>query len=157
MEEADLETFIRKKDLVFQTAQRAIDIKTRIVSQDPWDLKKIRAKLNFGHTVGHAVESAGKFRDYTHGEAVGLGMYWEALISERWGECRLREVKKLENLLTRYSYSLEPAQGLSWKRYLLSDKKRLGNELTFVFLRHIGQTVVKSVSFQEWKTCIRNF
>lgn len=62
---------------------RAIAVKVKIIKEDPYE-KEFRASLNFGHTIGHAVESASKYK-IRHGEAVSIGMVAETLLSEKLG------------------------------------------------------------------------
>lgn len=64
--------------------KRCCEIKADIVSQDEME-KGIRKILNFGHTIGHAIETATKYRKYTHGEAVIIGMYYEAKLARNMG------------------------------------------------------------------------
>ncbi len=61
--------------------KRNIEIKSRIVAKDERDRTGERALLNFGHTVGHAIESAGNYRKFLHGEAVSLGIVAACVIS----------------------------------------------------------------------------
>jgi len=76
-------------------------IKKNVVVQDEKETKGIRAKLNFGHTVGHAIEAAGQYRRYAHGEAVALGMRIAADISLQKRMCTKNSVIALNDLLTR--------------------------------------------------------
>jgi len=64
---------------------RSSAIKADIVSRDEFDKKKIRAALNFGHTIGHAVEAASGYSGYNHGQAVAIGMAAAAKISSMLG------------------------------------------------------------------------
>jgi len=153
LETEDPDLLMQDSMRLFPLMERAIAVKIALVGQDPWDQLGVRAKLNFGHTVGHAIESASEFRDYTHGEAVSLGMWWESQMSVRLGECRASEAERLEKLLLRYQLPAGKEIPDQWRRYFLRDKKRTGRDLSFVFLSHIGQTVVKSVSLR----CIQSF
>src|SRR5208282_4497377 len=65
--------------------RRCARIKAGIVSEDEKETKGLRTVLNFGHTVGHAVEAAGRYDQYHHGESVGLGMRVAARISVMMG------------------------------------------------------------------------
>ncbi|MEY2488239.1 MAG: 3-dehydroquinate synthase [Verrucomicrobiota bacterium] len=76
-----LQHFDRKDLAAF--IRRNIEIKARIVAADERDTKGERALLNFGHTVGHAIERAGEYRDFLHGEAVSLGLVAACEISIR--------------------------------------------------------------------------
>src|SRR5256885_6910096 len=61
--------------------KRNIEIKSRIVAKDEMDRTGQRALLNFGHTVGHAIERAGEYRQFLHGEAVSLGIVAACTVS----------------------------------------------------------------------------
>ena len=63
--------------------RRNVEIKAAIVSADEHETTGERALLNFGHTIGHAIEQAGEYRDFLHGEAVSLGMVAACEISVR--------------------------------------------------------------------------
>src|SRR5436853_3908272 len=62
---------------------RNIEIKSRIIAKDENDRTGERALLNFGHTVGHAIERAGDYREFLHGEALSLGIVAACAISIR--------------------------------------------------------------------------
>ena len=62
--------------------RRCAEIKTNVVEKDPLETKGLRAILNFGHTAGHAIEAAGGYRDYLHGEAISIGMFVAGGLSE---------------------------------------------------------------------------
>jgi 3-dehydroquinate synthase len=68
--------------------ETCIDIKAKIVEADEFELTGLRAQLNFGHTVGHALETITEYRTYLHGEAVAVGMVVEAIIGEMMGVTR---------------------------------------------------------------------
>ena len=150
LEQSDLPKLAKRSDELMELMARAIAVKIKLVGLDPWDRKKIRTKLNFGHTIGHAIESTGGFSQYTHGEAVALGMVWESKLAVLFGECRETEVARLEQLLLRYELPVSGSFQDAWLPYLMRDKKRVEKDLTFVFLRHIGQTIVKSVPMAGW-------
>src|SRR5439155_12114886 len=61
---------------------RCAEIKAEIVDQDPAETTGLRAILNFGHSIGHAIEAAVGFRDYGHGEAISIGMFVAGRVSE---------------------------------------------------------------------------
>jgi 3-dehydroquinate synthase len=76
-------------------------IKAEIVSRDEREESGLRALLNFGHTVGHALEAAGKFETLRHGEAVMLGMLAEAYLSKTAGTLAAQDFQRLENFFRR--------------------------------------------------------
>ena len=66
-----------------EIVEKCVSIKARIVENDEFETKGERALLNFGHTIGHAIEKAGGYKRYLHGEAISLGMRAAAWLSRR--------------------------------------------------------------------------
>ncbi|MBI4353473.1 MAG: 3-dehydroquinate synthase [Candidatus Omnitrophica bacterium] len=121
-------------------------IKAKIVEVDEWDKKGKRAILNFGHTVGHAIEAAsGYTRRYTHGEAVAVGMLAACDMALQLGilkEKNLRE--RLERTLLRYGLPVF-YKGLEEEPLLKAmgyDKKMEGGKNRFVLPVSLGKVVV---------------
>ena len=83
--------------------KRNIEIKARLVSEDEEDLKGKRAVLNFGHTVGHAIERASHYRQFFHGEAISIGMAAAARISAKRAGLSANEANAIEQILNLYS------------------------------------------------------
>ncbi len=120
--------------------ERSIQIKTAIVTQDPFE-KNIRKALNFGHTIGHAIESYFQTKNATllHGEAVILGMVAEAYISFKHNLISSDEYQELrQTFISKYPllFNLNIDQTLI--RYLSYDKKRTDTSLNMVLLSGIG-------------------
>jgi 3-dehydroquinate synthetase len=82
---ADAEMFAALKDVDLEDLapliRRNIEIKSKIVAKDERDRTGERAILNFGHTVGHAIERAGDYREFLHGEAISLGIVAACAVS----------------------------------------------------------------------------
>ncbi|GHU95015.1 3-dehydroquinate synthase [Clostridia bacterium] len=123
-------------------------IKAEIVAQDEQDFGE-RMILNFGHTFGHAVEAAGNFERYNHGEAVAIGMVIAAEIGEKLGftqhGCaeKLRNVCNAKGLDTHCPYSPEELIP-----YCKLDKKSSIKDVKFVFLRSFGEVFVAIIPFE---------
>jgi len=81
---------------------RSSAIKAGIVSKDEFDRKDVRAALNFGHTLGHAVETASGYSGYSHGQAVAIGMAIASKISSRLGILPGREAARIISLIERF-------------------------------------------------------
>ena len=105
-------------------------IKARIVQQDEKEEKGIRTILNFGHTIGHAIEAASGYKKYTHGEAIGLGMLVACQISKNLGMINTDVFCSIE----------DSADHIIEAHY--RDKKFIGTKNRFVLTRGIGHTVV---------------
>jgi 3-dehydroquinate synthase len=82
-----------------EIVEKCVTIKARIVENDEFETKGERALLNFGHTIGHAIEKATGYNTYLHGEAISLGMRAAAWLSHWEGTLSLAEVHALESAL----------------------------------------------------------
>ncbi len=121
---------------------RSARIKARIVAKDERDFS-LRITLNYGHTVGHAVETVSGF-SVGHGQAVAIGMVAAARISNRLGLLDKSEVVRLKNLLTRAGLPTE-LPGLEQARLIQAmkhDKKILQGKVRFVLPRAIGEVFI---------------
>ncbi len=136
---------------------RAIKIKGRITAVDPFDRKGIRTKLNFGHTIGHAVESAAGLQSVTHGEAVAIGMSVEAMCAAQLAFCSQQTVERLQSLLTFYGLPINGEGSAGWNEWAKQDKKRNKNTLDMVMLKEIGKVEVHNVSWEGFLECIQRF
>jgi len=124
---------------------RSSVIKAKIVERDEKEEKGIRTILNFGHTIGHAIETTCGYRGYTHGEAVALGMLVASEISKSLKFIgtntlnRIEDIISLAGLPTRIErVSLE---GIIEAHY--RDKKFIGSKRRFVLIKGIGRAVVE--------------
>ena len=116
-------------------------IKARVVEQDERE-DGLRAILNFGHTVGHALESLTHYQTYTHGEAVALGMVSAALIGEEAAVTRPEDTAFLIGLIhsAGFAVRLDPAHSATEiVRLLAWDKKSLGGTARFVLMEAVGR------------------
>jgi 3-dehydroquinate synthase len=117
-------------------------LKADIVTRDEREETGVRAVLNFGHTVGHAIESVAGYNGlYRHGEAVAVGMVAEARIAERLGWISADAVDRLSRLLARFGLPTS-APGLDGDRLIAAmtrDKKNRDGQIRFVLPRSIGQ------------------
>lgn len=120
---------------------KCVHLKARIVSEDEHDRKGLRALLNFGHTVGHALEAVMGYRGILHGEAVAIGMLGEAWVGHLLGITPKEVVMALQEALVRAGLptqlpSVNLDAVLEAMRY---DKKRTHGQLQMVLLEDIGQ------------------
>lgn len=122
--------------------RRCVEIKAKIVAADEKETTGLRSLLNFGHTVGHAIEAAAGYKVYLHGEAVAIGMVIAARISHLLGLCPQRDVDTLERCLKKFGLETTLKKRLSpatLAAYMQQDKKMQGKALAFVALRKLGQ------------------
>lgn len=118
--------------------------KARVVQGDETE-QGHRAILNFGHTVGHAVEAQTHFKTYRHGEAVAIGMVVASRLAVEMGLLEQSNLKRIEELLVRSGLPTRVPAGLSREEMVASmyrDKKVLSGRLTFVLPTAVGQVEV---------------
>jgi 3-dehydroquinate synthase len=119
---------------------RSVEIKAEVVSADEREAGR-RAVLNFGHTVGHAVEATSGYA-LLHGEAVAIGMALEARIAERCGTAEAGTAARVAALLERFGLPLETPQGASVDDLLATmgqDKKVRAGEIRLALPRRVGE------------------
>src|SRR5262249_15233314 len=127
--------------------RRNIQIKAAVVSEDERETGGIREILNYGHTLGHAFESAGGYDALLHGEAVGWGMMAAAEIGRRCGVTPEALVARQNRLIQRSGLPTKLPRGLDRDRILdaLSlDKKVVGGKQRWVLLEGEGRTVIRN-------------
>ncbi len=116
-------------------------IKAEVVEQDEKE-NELRAILNFGHTIGHAVESAYNF-EMTHGECVGLGMIGASYIAQKRDMIDIADLQRIERILTEYGFktrvNLPDKEKIS--EFMQNDKKKTMGRLKFVLPSAIGEVV----------------
>jgi 3-dehydroquinate synthase len=118
-----------------------IKIKARIVEKDERERKDERALLNFGHTVGHAIERAANYRDLVHGEAVSLGMAAACEVSMKKGGLPKNERDRIVDLLRKFGLPTKLPEKFPRERIfdaLKFDKKFARGEVRFVITPKIG-------------------
>jgi 3-dehydroquinate synthase len=129
--------------LVGELVRRSVAVKARVVAADEREQGGQRALLNYGHTVGHAVEALGGYETYLHGEAVALGMVFAARLGERLGVSQAgladRTVTALQGLgLPTGGVRLDP--GPVWE--LLRRDKKARRGVRFVLCSRPGMARV---------------
>jgi 3-dehydroquinate synthase len=121
---------------------RCAELKAKIVQEDPTETSGRRAILNFGHSVGHAIEAASDYKGYLHGEAIAIGMFVAALISQQQGLIEAVERIRLGTLLTKAGLPLRaraPIPRTRLMEFLARDKKVADGAVRFVLLKGIGE------------------
>ncbi len=129
----------RERDGLLKIIKRSCELKASIVAQDERETG-LRAVLNYGHTFGHAVETLTCYREYTHGEAVAIGMVRAARIAEQRGYAVRAETERIVLLLERLGLPTElpPFDAAAYKDALMRDKKVRDKGLSFVCNKGIG-------------------
>lgn len=138
---ADAESvLLREPAILTKLIATCCRLKAAVVERDERDAGE-RAFLNFGHTAGHAIETAGDYRRYTHGEAVALGMLVATRLSEMQAQLPAGAVEKLRGALERYGLPVA-ADGMAADKlleFMRQDKKRSGGAIHWVLLPQIGR------------------
>ena len=121
-------------------------IKANIVSQDERETLGIRILLNYGHTIGHAIEAATGYGSFLHGEAVSVGMMGAARIGEAMGLMSSDEVERQRSLLESYGLPLTCGEMdiAAVSNAMLSDKKVAGRAIRWVLLDGIGNATTRN-------------
>ena len=128
-----------------QLIRRNIQIKSRIVAKDERDRTGQRALLNFGHTIGHAIERAGSYRSFLHGEAVSLGIVAACAISVKRAGLRPDQRAAIIDLLARLGLPTRLPRNFPRKKILDAvkfDKKFESGKIRFVVTPRIGAAYV---------------
>ena len=138
------------RSLDFDTIERTVEhccrMKAAIVHEDERE-GGVRAKLNLGHTFGHAVEKLTGYGTYLHGEAVGIGIVMAADLSRRLGYLTAEDVMRVTNLVKAAGLPVR-VEGLSAEeayRAMQGDKKSVGGTIRFVVMTAVGKTVIEIV------------
>lgn len=146
--EANTSLMLRRDPGLLRTIiARSCAIKAGVVEQDERE-GGLRAVLNYGHTLGHAVETLTGYRQYLHGEAVAIGMAQAAHLSTSYGYASEADAARVVGLLTalKLPVALPVFPQSEYLDALLKDKKRRDQGLNFVFNRGIGGYTIATVS-----------
>jgi 3-dehydroquinate synthase len=138
-------------ELLRHIVHRCCTLKAMVVQRDERE-SDYRAILNFGHTVGHALESLTEYTRYLHGEAVAIGMAFAARISRSQGYCKGETVERVVALLKRAGLPVEVPHELAPASLGLgveADKKIAGGKVKFVCLEDLGRTRFVHFTGQE--------
>lgn len=150
-----LENFKNKEDLkenIGEIIYECCNIKREIVESDEKDLGE-RMLLNFGHTLGHAIEQIYNYETYSHGEAVAIGMNMITKIAEGKELSKKGTAERIENLLKKYR--LEIDVNIEDKNLVEDaiklDKKNLNGDLKVILLNDIGESYIHSTTMDFFK------
>ncbi len=121
----------------------SIKIKSSIVKKDPFEQGE-RKLLNFGHTIGHAIEAYSLLHDKApliHGEAIAIGMLCEAYLSNTCSELSSKELQAIEAIVLKFfpKYSFRDIQLKDVIELMYQDKKNNSDGINFTFLKRIGK------------------
>jgi 3-dehydroquinate synthase len=131
------------------------EIKAGYVQRDPFD-KNVRMELNFGHTIGHAIETATHYKRYLHGEAIAIGMVLAARIGERGGVSEAGLEDAVRDILIQYGLpvAVDDAILKSAMDNLMQDKKAAGDIIHFILADTIGHALARDYKAQELRELV---
>jgi len=140
----------RSAEVVPDLIKRCCQIKAEIVSQDERD-EGLRNILNFGHTIGHALESATQYKKYRHGEAVAVGMLGAFLLAQQMNMLDAEVVERFRKLLIKWGLPCSFSSCLLEKAVhnLIYDKKVAQQKLVFILPQKLGKVVIEKGITQE--------
>ena len=134
------------------TLIHSLRIKQQIVEKDPYE-KGLRKALNFGHTIGHAVESFSLRTDkpLLHGEAIAIGMVCESWLSNQAGNLSPNELKEITAFVQKFypPYIFDEIHFPEILAYMKKDKKNRGGAINFTFLPAIGQVQINQTCSEK--------
>jgi 3-dehydroquinate synthase len=136
------------RELLVQIIATSCRIKARVVEKDERE-DDYRAVLNFGHTIGHALEAVTDYRKYLHGEAVGIGMAQATAISVHRGFCDQRSLERIRKLIRKAGLPADIPPDVSRQSLIQSmevDKKSAEGRIKFVMCAGIGRTCFHSLA-----------
>lgn len=134
------------KSILERLVYDSVVIKASVVNRDEKE-KGERRKLNFGHTLGHAIE---KTAGAHHGEAVSAGMVAAAALSVKKGLLPAKDAERIKRLLDKLQLPISitvPREALL--NAMKKDKKREGNNIHFILLNGLGNAIVEKLSIKE--------
>jgi 3-dehydroquinate synthase len=140
--ERDLPLLLKRKpETLAVVVERCCQIKAEVVQQDETETG-LRAILNFGHTIGHAIEAISGYGKFLHGEAISIGQVAAAKLSVKTSGLPLEEAARIERLFARAGLPTTIKLPAARQRDLIEamrlDKKVSGGEIKFVLARRIG-------------------
>ncbi|HEY1372132.1 MAG TPA: 3-dehydroquinate synthase [Candidatus Binatia bacterium] len=129
-------------DMLAEIVAASCAIKADVVAKDEHE-SDLRAVLNFGHTVGHALEALTGYETFLHGEAVAIGMVQAAAISVAEGACDRESFERIRRLVVRAGLPAEMPAEVSpaeLVKHMEVDKKSAGGKIKFILCKDIGAT-----------------
>jgi 3-dehydroquinate synthase len=142
---------------VIHAIKRSCEIKAQVVAADERESDRRRI-LNYGHTIGHALESLAGYRGLIHGEAVGIGLVQEADLACHMGLCGREVVERIRSLVQRTGLPEQVSQASFTSLWgaMQHDKKVIGGRVIGVWPVRIGEVVIRPIEQQvcaAWFQC----
>jgi len=133
-----------------------VDIKKTIVEKDQFDVGE-RMLLNFGHTIGHAIEAISGYGKMSHGQAIAIGMALITKMSEKYKYSEKGTYKQVIEILKVHGLEYEYKGKISdLFKYIKNDKKNLNNKINLVLLKSIGNAYIYTTSLVKFYDMLEN-
>jgi len=141
------ETLLKEIDKIIYTC---CSIKADIVELDEFDTGE-RMLLNYGHTIGHAIEQFFNFKKYSHGEAVAMGMYAITRLGEELGITKAGISDLIKDILIKYNlpWMLPEIKSEDIIEAISHDKKNIGGSMNFIFVESIGNSFIQKIDINK--------
>ena len=145
---------INSYDELFENLEYIIynccDIKRSVVERDEKDTGE-RMLLNFGHTIGHAIEKIQNYEGYSHGEAVSIGMYCIAKRCEDMGFCPEGVSESIKEVLVKFNlpYDIGEIEKDKIVEAIGVDKKNIGKSMNLILIKDIGESFIHKISRED--------
>ena len=137
---------LKQADSIIETC---CNIKARIVEKDEFDTGE-RMLLNFGHTIGHAIEKCCGFTTYTHGEGVGIGMVQMTRQTEKLGLTAAGTAEELSRVLKKFALPVSAVfDAQEILQAMALDKKKSGKKINLVIIEKIGVGRLHKIDWQD--------
>ena len=139
------------EELLIEIVRLCCELKAMVVRKDERE-EDFRSVLNFGHTVGHAIEMLTEYREFLHGEAVAIGMAFACRLSSERGVCAPEKAERVVDLLARAGLPVAIPEDIDGRQIALAvgtDKKVSGGKVKFVCLEDIGRTRFEHLTGEE--------
>jgi 3-dehydroquinate synthase len=141
----------RDKNLIIQTVYQSSIDKANIVAQDELETGK-RALLNFGHTVGHAIENTLGYGVFLHGEAISVGMLMAVKMSQLLGDLSKSDVDNVQDLLEKSNLPISIKSKISASKFLSAmsvDKKVINGNIRLILIKKLGKSYIDDTYKKE--------
>lgn len=150
-------TTTEDQDFVAEMVRRCIRVKARIVSQDERE-GGLRASLNLGHTIGHAIEAQAGYGTLTHGEAVSLGLVAAVRVGRHLGKTSQELAARVEQLLRQLGLPVDLSKCAldAAANLLANDKKRGGDKVRFVLTTEPGTIEFQHIELGQLQAITRD-
>ena len=153
LESKKKEIIDRNIKLLKEIVSRCVRIKKAVVEEDEKEEKGIREVLNYGHTIGHIIETITRYSKYSHGEAVAIGMVEEARLAKKEGLLSNEDFKRIENLIEGYELPFSVPEKIKiadMKKSVFQDKKVRKGKIRLPVPTKIGKIVMKEVECKNF-------